>query len=163
MDPVDPHIHVVAVGQVPLPEPPIVLGPRRREARDVGGTQAGRVLTEQDRQRLAKVARRQPAQIENRQHLGDLRRAAHVRRQDPTREPLALAACLHPFVVDPRRSDLQRPRPAGDFPRLRLAVAHHQPAALLVAVVGVFVDVLRNLYRQGFYEHPARSLPRELI
>ena len=70
---VDPDIHVVAVGEIPLPELAILLVPHRREARDVGGTQAGRVLAEQHRQRFAKVAGRQPPQIEDGQHLGDPR------------------------------------------------------------------------------------------
>ncbi len=43
VDAVDPDIHVVAGGQVPLAEPPVVLLPYRREPRDVGRTETGRV------------------------------------------------------------------------------------------------------------------------
>ena len=41
-------------------------------------TQACRVLPQQRRQRLPEVARRQTSQIQQRQHLGNLRRAAHI-------------------------------------------------------------------------------------
>ena len=80
VDAVDPHIHVVPVGQVALPERPVVRLPHGGQARDVGGTEAGRVVAEQHRQRLTEVARRQSTQIQDRQHLGHLGRSAHVGR-----------------------------------------------------------------------------------
>ena len=67
--------------------------PLRRQPRD-RRRQPSRVLAEQPLQGRAEVARRQPTQVQDRQHLRDLRRAAHVRRQDPRAEPLPLAGLL---------------------------------------------------------------------
>ena len=108
MDPVDPHVHVVARRQVPAPERLVLLVPARRQPRNVRRAQPRRVLAQQHRQRLPEVARRQPPQIQDRQHLGHLRRTSHVRRQNPTREPLPLAFLVHPTVVHARGADLHR-------------------------------------------------------
>ncbi len=155
MDAVDPHIHVVAVGQVPLTEPPVVFLPDRREACDVGRTEARRVIAQQHRQRLVKIPRRQPPQIEDRPHLGDRGRTTPIRGQDPTREALALTVRGHALVVHPRRGDLQRAGPAGHVSRPGSAVADDQPTPLLVAFLAVRVDVLCDLDRQ-----PAISIRR---
>ena len=142
MDAVDPHIHVVAVGQVPLAEPPIVLLPHRREARDVGRTEAGRVVAQQHRQGLAEIARRQAPQVEDREHLRHLRRTAHVRGQNPTGEPLAQAGRVHALVVHSWRRDLQRPSAARHLPRRRPAVPDDQPTPVFVAGLLVGVHIL---------------------
>jgi hypothetical protein len=55
------------------------------QPRDVGGGQPGRIVPEQRRQGLAEVARGEAAQVEHGQHLGHLRGAPHVRRQDAGR------------------------------------------------------------------------------
>ena len=163
MDPVDPHIHVIVIGQVALPKLPILLLPHGGQPRDGRGTQAGRVLAEQHRQRLAEVARREPPQIKDGQHLRHLRGAAHIGRENPAREPLAVAVGVHPFVVHAGRPDFPGPGPAGDLPRLGLPVADHQPVALFVAVRGVGLDILRHLHRQGLHQHPTRSFARERV
>ena len=116
-------------------------------------------LAEQHRQRLAEVARRQPAQIQQRQNLGHLRRPPHIRRQDPAREPLPRAVFVNPLVVHTRRADLHRPRTAGHRAGLRTAVAHNQPPAVCVARVGMGLDVVRNLFLQrGRQQYVARPL-----
>ena len=129
MNPVDPDIDVVPIGQVALPELPILVFPDRGQPREVGRAQPGRVVSQQHGQRFAEVARGQPAEIENRQHLGHRKDGgpAHVGRKDPAGEPLALARGIDPFVVHPRRSHLHCARPTRDLPGLGLTVADHQP------------------------------------
>ena len=106
MNPVDPDIDGVPIGQVALPELPILVFPDRGQPRDVGRAQPGRVVSQQHGQRFAEVARGQPAERENRQHLGHLGGPAHVGRKDPAGEPLALARGIDPLVVHPRRAHL---------------------------------------------------------
>jgi hypothetical protein len=83
------------------------------------------------------VLRREPVQVQQRQHLLDLRGLARPRRQDRRREPLPLAGFrVNPLVVHPRRMHLDRARGGGHLARLVIAVAHHQPMPVLVAFVG---------------------------
>lgn len=75
-------------------------------------------------------------QVEQRQHLADLRRLAAPRRQDRGREPLTLArALVDPLVVHPRSLHLHRPGCGGDLPGLVVAVADHEPTAGLVPLI----------------------------
>ena len=53
-------------------------------------------------ERRGEVAGREPAQVQDRQHLGDLGRLAHVGRQDRRGEVLALAAVVDPRGAAPR-------------------------------------------------------------
>ena len=57
----------------------------------------------------ARSHRGQPVQVQQRQHLGHLRRLARPRRQDRRREPLPLTGVrVDPLVVDPRRGHRHR-------------------------------------------------------
>ena len=92
----------------------------------------------------------------------DLRGLARPRRQDRRREPLPLTGFrVDALVVDPRRVHLDRARAGGHLPRLVVAVAHHQPAAVLVALVGEPGDVGVDLGLQRLGQHPPGTLAHE--
>ena len=132
-------------------------GDRRRR-------QPGGVLAEQALQRRAEVAGREAAQVQDRDHLADLRRPARVRRQDPRAELLPLAGLLvDALVVHARRPDRDRARPDRHLALPRAAVADHQPMPVLVDLIAETLDVLVDLGPQRRRDHPPRALPRELV
>src|ERR1035437_4739246 len=100
-------------------------------------------------------------QIEDREHLGHLRRLPSVRRQDLRAVPLALPGLLiDALVVDPRRADRHGPRPDRHLPLPRATVADHQP---LPVPADERADVLIDLGLQRRRDHPTRTLARETI
>jgi hypothetical protein len=131
---------------------------------DRAGRQAGGILAQQIPQRRPEVARREPVQVQDREHLGHLRRAPRVRRQDPRAEPLALPGLLvDPLVIDPRRPDRHCPRTDGHAPLPGATVADHQPLAILANLVHERAHVLVNLGLQRGGDHPTSALPRQII
>ncbi len=81
-------------------------------------------------------------QIQQRQHLRDLRRLPGPRRQDHRSEPATLTGRLvGALVVDPWCPHRDRSRSRGDLPGPVVAVADHQPVAGLVDLVDVGVDI----------------------
>src|SRR5512147_3032634 len=90
---------------------------------DRGRRQARGVLAEQLLERRLEVTGREPAEIQDRDHLTDLRRAPGVRGQDPRAEPLTLAGVLiDALVVHPRGLDRDRPGPDRHLPLPRSPV-----------------------------------------
>src|SRR5215213_6473829 len=142
-----------------------VLGlPVLAQAADRRGRQPGRVLAEQLLERRAEVPGRQATQVEHRQHIVDLRRAPRVGRQDPRREPLALPAlAVNALVVDPGRLDRDGARPDRHPALPGATVAHHQPPAVLAALIGEPLDILADLGLKRGRDHPARPFAREHI
>jgi len=161
---VDEQVRVAHEVQPPRAKARVLALPLLGQAADRRRRQAGGVLAEQALQRGPEVPGRQPAQAQDRQHVGDLRRAACVARQDP-RTGLQLLAALRvdTAVIDARRPDRQRARPDRHAPLLAAAVAHHQPATVLVALVLERRDVLVGLRAQRRRDHPTRALAREPI
>lgn len=103
-------------------------------------------------------------QIQQRQHLADLRRAAAPGWQDRRGKPLTLNAFrIHTAVVDPRRGHGHRAGGGHDLPLRVVAVAHHQPPAVLVDLVGEPVDISRDLGSRRRSEHLPRTLAHDLI
>src|SRR5690606_12441792 len=158
-----PDIDVVAIAQVPRAERLVLVHPARQQLADVARRQAGRFLSEERLQRLLEIARRQTAQIQDRQHLGHLRRASHVRRQNRTREALSASIAVHSSVVDSRRRDLDRTRPYGHLPRLRPAVTHHEGMSAIVALITMPLEVRRYFSIESRDQHLPRALTREII
>ena len=75
-------------------------------------------------------------QIQQRQHLRDLRRLPGPRRQDRRGEPPTLTGRLvDALVVDPRLPHRDRSRSRGHLPGAVVAVADHQPVPVLVDLV----------------------------
>ncbi len=74
-------------------------------------------------------------QLKERQAFGDLRRAAHVGRQDHAVEPPSLPILVHPLVVDPRSPNLNRSRSQEDLTFPGAPVANDQGVAVLVALI----------------------------
>ncbi len=157
VDPINPHVDIVDARQV-ADRPVGVLGlPRGREPVDRRGRQAS-VRAEEAHQRRREVTRGQPPQIQDREHLGHLRRLAHVRRQDRRDEPLTLAP-----VIDARRRNLDRAGRRGDGTLVRVAVADHQPPASSVGVLGVRVQVGAPLGLQRGGDHLPCRQPAQLV
>src|SRR5208282_920410 len=122
------------------------------------------VLAEQISERGPEVAGREAVQVQDREYLGDLRRAPCVRRQDLRAEPFAFpGVLLDALVVDPRRLDRHRPGPDRHAPLPRVAVAHDQPLAVLVELISERGDVLADLRLERRRNHPTRALPRKTI
>ena len=150
--------------QLPRAERGVLSLPLLGEPLDRAGRQPRGVLPEQIPQRRHEVARREPVQVQDRQHLGHLRRPPRIRRQDPRAEPRALAGLLiHALVIHARRPDRHRPGADRDAPLPRATVPDHQPLAVLINHLHERAHVLVNLGLERPRDHPASALPREII
>jgi hypothetical protein len=115
-------------------------------------------------ERRHEVPPRQPVQIQQRQHLGDLRGLPRPGWQDRRGEPLSLARHrISALVVDPRRGYFHRTRAGQHLPRLVIAIAHHQTAAIVVPLGSERRDIGVHLRAQRLGQHPTRALPHDLI
>ncbi len=94
---------------------------------------------------------------QQRQHLGDLRRAPQVGRQQRRGEAFAVAA-----VIDPRRGPLHRARAGDDLAGGLVAVADHQPSPGRVDLVDVGVEVGAPLGLGRHREHVLGGQPAQL-
>src|ERR1700687_1376838 len=160
---VDPHINVLAPGQIASAKGRMLLLPAGGQSGDVGRRQTGRVLAQQAFQRGAKIAGGEPAQIQDGQHLGHLGRTPHVTRQDAARVAPAASLLILPAIVDPRRLKLHGSRAQGKLAPLAPAVAHHQRTSLLVALAALALDVIVGLRLKRFAQHPPCALARDLV
>ena len=70
---------------------------------------------------------------------------------------------VDPPVVDPRRDYLHRAGRGEHLAGLVGAIAHHQPAPVLVALLAELRNVGADLGLQRFGQHPARTLADDLI
>jgi hypothetical protein len=163
MNAVRPQIYIVHIRQIALSEGALLGLPLLGQLRDHRRRQAFR-RAEKLAQGGHEVPARQAVQVQQRQHLGDLRGLARPRRQDRRGEPLALASVrIDALVVDPRHGHLHRARAGQHLARLVIAVAHHQPTALLVELAGQRRDVGVHLGLQRLGQHPPSTLPDDLV
>ena len=163
MDAVGPHVHVVHTGQIALVELLRLVLPLHGQPGDRRCGQAG-VGAEEPLQRGDEVLAGQAMQVQQRQHFGDLRGLAAPGRQDDRRELASLAGELvDALVVDSRRVDLDHARGGEHLARNGVAVAHHQAMAVLVALVGVRVNVRGDLGLQRCGEHPPRAVSHDVV
>src|ERR1035438_4488072 len=187
VDPIHEQVRVPAEAQQPLTKPVVMGLPLLAQPADRRRRQPGGVLAEQAFQRRAEVPSRQALEVQDRDHLPDLRRPSGVRRQDPRAELLPLTLLVDALVVDSGRPDRDRARPdghpalpgplafaagppAGDRPRPdgppplpRTAVADHLLVPVPVELVAEPLDVLVGLSPERGGDHPPRALPRQLI
>ena len=70
---------------------------------------------------------------------------------------------VDPLVVDARGVHGHRARGRGHLTRAVIAVAHHQPPPVRVAVVGEPGAVGVHLGLQRLGQHPPRTLPHEFV
>jgi len=163
VDPIDPQIHVVHLGQRASGEGaglilPLLCQPGHRRTGQAG-SRADELL-----QRGHEIPRRQPMQVQQRQHLRDLRRLTRPRRQDRPGEPAPRPAHLiDSLVVDPRRTHRHRTCRCRHVTGLVVAVADHQPAAILIDLVDMSVDVGGDLALQRRRQHLPSTLAGQLI
>ncbi len=103
-------------------------------------------------------------QVQQRQHLGDLRgfraQAGKIAEENRLRSPVSGLGAL---VVDPRSGHLDRARAGQHLPGLVIAVADHQAAAVLVPLSGERRDIAIHLGGQRLGQHPPGTLPHDLI
>jgi len=103
-------------------------------------------------------------QVEQGQHLGDLRGLPRPRRQDRGGDPLPLTGVrVGALVGDPGDGHLDRARAGQDLPRLVIAVADHQPAAIFATLGGMRRDIGVHLGPQRLGQHPPGAFPHDLI
>ncbi len=163
MDAVGPHVHVVDLRELAVREGGVVGLPLRRQPGDRRRGKPGGGA-EELLQGGHEVAGGQAMQVEQGQHLADLRRLAAPRWQDRGGEPLALARLfIDAPIVHPRRLHLDHAGRGGDLPGLVVAVTDHQAAPLdvtLICQLG-YVGVGFGLQRGG--QHPPCAFPNDLI
>jgi hypothetical protein len=105
-----------------------------------------------------------PCRYAHRQHLVDLRGLAAPRRQNRGGEPCPLAGVgIDSLVVDPWDGHLDRAGRGQDLAGFVVAVAHHQPPARLVTLLGEPGDALLHLAAQRLGEHPPRTFTHDVI
>ena len=164
MHPVGPHVDVVPIGQVramnagarPATRSPAARSPRR---------QPGRVPEEARPAPVTKSSELNPCRCRRRQHLGDLRALAAVRRQDrPTGTGLLIARRVDPAVVHPWRP--YRARAGATSPPLApVAVPPDQAMAALIYLACVArrcrPQPLPRARRQASAGHPHRPARQE--
>ena len=110
------------------------------------------------------VPGRQAVQVQQRQHLADLRGLARPRRQDRRAEPHPLArGRVGALVVHPRRGHLHRPGTGQHRPRLGSAVTHHHPPSILIAQPGELADIRGDLGLQRRGQHLPGAVPHDLV
>ena len=163
VDPVDPQVHVVGARQDALGERLGLVLPLRGQPGDRRRRQA-RARAQELLQRRAEVAAGQAVQVQQRQHLGHLRRLARPRRQDRRGEPLPLTGIgVDALVVDPRRPHRHRPRRGQHLALVVVAVADHQPTPVLVDLTDMGVDVGGDLGLQRRREHLPGTVADDLV
>src|SRR5690606_21152616 len=141
----------------------VLLLPDREHAADhTRAEPCARLLSKERRQRFLEVPRRQTAQIQDRQHLGQFRAPPHVGRQDLARKALPLALDHSP-VIDPGSLDLHRPASQRDPPGPRPSVPHHQRVARFVSLAPVSLQVGGHFRLERRLEHATGPLPGELV
>jgi hypothetical protein len=103
-------------------------------------------------------------QIQQRQHLTDLWGLARPRRQDRRGKPLSLTGIgVDTFVVNSRSPNRHRPRRGQHVAFLTIAVAYHQPAPVLVELIGELLHVGGDLGLQRRSQHLTGTLADNLI
>lgn len=157
VDPVGPEVDVVETREIAA-GPLGVLGlPGLGEPVDRRGGQSG-LGAEELAQGGREVPGREPPQVEDRQHLGDLGGLAHVGRQDGRGEPLAL-----PTVVDPGGLDLDDACAGRDLPFPGVTVAHNQAFSGGVELCGVGLEVGPPFGQQRRGQHLLGGHPADLV
>jgi hypothetical protein len=103
-------------------------------------------------------------QVQQRQHLGHLRRLARPGRQDRRRKPAPLASHhVEALVIDPRGAH-RHPAGGGEHgPFLVAAIAHHQSMPVVIDLVDELGDIGRNLGLQRRRQHLAGTIADDLI
>ncbi len=146
-------VHERALFVLPLGSQP---GDHRR--RQPGGR------TEELLERGHEVAARHAMQVEERQHLGDLRGLPAPRRHNRALEPHAFTRLgIDPPVVDARRPDLDPARHRRDRARVRVPIPDHHPVAVLVHLAGQRLDIAVGFGFQRRRQHALRALPADLV
>ncbi len=159
---VGPHVDEVAIGQVTGLESSVVIAPLPGQPGDRGRRQPGGGA-EELLQRGDEVPGRQPVQIEQRKHLGDLRRLAAPRSQNLRGEPLALARLVDAAVVDPRGLHLDRAGRGDHGPGLVPTVADNQSVSALIPFSGQLRYVMVDFRLQCGSQHPPGALADDLV
>lgn len=123
-----------------------------------GGRRQAGLGAEELAQGRGEVPGGQSPQIQHRQHLGHLGRAAHIRRQDDRTVAVSL-----PAVIDSGGFHLDRPRPGRDRPRTGISVADHQAPPGPINQIGVVVEIGLALSEQRHPDHVLSGQAAQLV
>jgi hypothetical protein len=163
VDPIRPAVHEVTINQIAAGKRLVIGLPGDKEPINRCRRQPRR-RAEEPLQRRHEVTGGQPMQVQQRQHLGHLRALAAPWRQDHRAEPDTLTRHrIGAAIVDPRRPDRDRPGHSGDLPLARVAVAHHQPLAVLVPLGRARSQIVVDLGFQPGGQHPPGTLTHQLV
>jgi hypothetical protein len=162
VDAVQPYVDVVSGTEVPIHEVLPFDLPPLGEAGDGSGRKTD-LGAEEPFERRHEVPAAETVEVQERQDLRYLRRAAHVGREDHALESVAVTVLVHPAIVDSRGSDLHRSGPAEDLALSGVAVAHHQGVPMLILLSSGRLDVGFHLGFEGLGEHPPRSGSGDLV
>ena len=102
-------------------------------------------------------------QVQQRQHLGDLRRLPCPRRQDRRAEPATFPGLdVDALVVDPRGFHRHRTRGGQHLAFAVITIAYHQPIPVLVDLAGMSIDIGGHLGPQRRCEHCPCAVAHDL-
>ena len=163
MDPVDPDVDVVPVGQVAGHKGTVLVLPGRDEPGDHRSRQPG-CRAEEALEGGDEVACRKPVQVQERKHLGDLRGpAAPGRKDDRAKLGLLAGRLVHATIVHPRCFDLECSGHGLNLAWPGMAVPRHEPVTLLVTLAYELGEIRVNLGLQGGGEHRPCPFAADLI
>src|SRR5271166_3975057 len=137
IDTVRPHVNVAARRQIALLPPLILVFPLALEPGDHRRREVRRVLAEQGRENLLKIACRNPAQIEHRQERIEALRSSRPFRQDRRGEANALTRCRRGAIASFRLLHFDRANPGLDRANRIMSVANNALAAIRKDKTGV--------------------------
>jgi hypothetical protein len=160
--PVDPDVDLVPVGRL-LHERPVLVLPGLDESGDHRGREPGR-RPEETLERRCEVPGRQSVQVEQWQHLGDLRGPPAPRRDDRGFELRLLAGLLVDApVVHPRSPDRNGPSDRLDASWPGMSVAGDECVSVLVPLVTDSGEIRVHLGLEGSCEHLPSPLSADLV
>ena len=159
---VHPHVDVVSLGEVALHELLTLPLPLLCKAGDGRGRKP-RLGAEELLQGREEISAGETVEVQQRQDLGDLRRAAHVGREDHALEPAPLTVVVHPTIIDSRSPNLHSPGSQQDLTFSGSPIADDQGMTVFITLVPGCLDVGLDLCFQCLGEHSPRSGASDLV
>ena len=163
VDAVGPQVDVVHTGQIPVGERAGLVLPLRGQPGDRRRGQPG-AGAEELLQRRHEVREDRPCRYSSGSTsviFGDLRHhAGRIAEENRCRSPVSSSTRLS---LTRGATTSTAPGRGQHLPRLVVAVAHHQPAAVLVELVGERGDVGGDLGLQRRGQHPPGTLAHDLV
>ena len=161
VDAIGPDIDVAPGRQVTLLPARVIIRPALLQPGDDRGRQVGRVLAQQDTQRLLEITGRDAAQVQDRQQGIQTCRPSRPARQQRRAEPDPLGCRAGSPVADLDPLDLDRPDPGLDHAFRPMAMPDQAVPAIGQLQVLPRRQEGFHLGLDGLFEQPARSRPQK--